>query len=187
MANRSPSSARRAFSVVELLVIIGIVIGVISTLVVGLSIATRRARGANTEFLMNSIASALSRFKSETGYLPLSLGDPQAQLGVTPATARGTGTVPTTGWARDVINAAGLPMVNNAPNYGGWSADQRRLLQRAGSATALPEFLLGPGDRSADGYGWIFASGAPVTNTPGYREQPVLGIRNPGQDGCWGA
>jgi type II secretory pathway pseudopilin PulG len=187
MANRSPSSARRAFSVVELLVIIGIVIGVISTLVVGLSIATRRARGANTEFLMNSIASALSRFKSETGYLPLSLGDPQAQLGVTPATARGTGTVPTVGWARDVINAGGLPMVNNAPNYGGWSADQRRLLQRAGSATALPEFLLGPGDRSADGYGWIFASGTPDTTTAGYREQPVLGIRNPGQDGCWGA
>ena len=60
MAHRSPSSARRAFSVVELLVIIGIVIGVISTLVVGLSIATRRARGANTEFLMNSIASALA-------------------------------------------------------------------------------------------------------------------------------
>jgi type II secretory pathway pseudopilin PulG len=175
--------------VVELLVIIGIVIGVISTLVVGLSIATRRARGANTEFLMNSIASALSRFKSETGYLPLSLGDPQAQLGVTPATARGTGAVPTTGWARDVINAAGFPLVNEAPSYGAWSADQRRLLQRAGSATALPEFLLGPGDRSADGYGWIFkpAPNSTDMNAPGWREQPVLGIRNPGQDGCWGA
>ena len=55
------SVIRRGFTVVEILVVLGIVIGVISTLIVGLGYGARRARIANTEFLMNSIVAGLTR------------------------------------------------------------------------------------------------------------------------------
>ncbi|MFM8785001.1 MAG: type II secretion system protein, partial [Phycisphaerales bacterium] len=73
---RIPARRTAGFSVVEILVVLGIVIGVISTVIVGLNVAAGRARTANTEFLLNSMTSAITRFRSETGYLPLSLGDP---------------------------------------------------------------------------------------------------------------
>jgi hypothetical protein len=79
---------------------------------------------------------------------------------------------------------------SGGPNYGAWSASQRVALQRWCSATTIPEYLLGLGDRSQDGYGVIMESNGSLptnTGTPGYREQPTLGIRNPGQDGAWGS
>ena len=187
-----PRAARRAFTVVELLVVVGIVIGVISTLLVGLNIATRRARGANTEFLMNSIVTALSRFKSEVGYFPVALGEPDQLLGsaLTPAQP------PLRGWARSGLDvgdpaAGGIPALgaDGTPQYGTWSAQARTRVQRSGSATALPDFLIGPGDRSEDGYGVVLENGALPANiaSAGYREQPAVGIRNPGSDGLWGA
>jgi type II secretory pathway pseudopilin PulG len=187
---RTPARRTPGFTVVEILVVLGIVIGVISTVIVGLNAAASRARTANTEFLMNSIVSAISRFRSETGYLPLPLGDPQL-IGSTVGTAYGPSGGPPTdcGWARDGLRFASLDVLaDGSPNYGAWGA-RSRTLQLTGSVTALPEFLLGPGDRSQDGYGVIRPGGVlpTVTNTPGYREQPVLGIRNPGQDGLWGA
>ena len=72
-----PAGLGRGFTVVEILVVLGIVIGVISTLVVGLGFAARRARVANTEFLMNSIVAGMTRFRAETGYIPPILGDAQ--------------------------------------------------------------------------------------------------------------
>jgi hypothetical protein len=65
-----------------------------------------------------------------------------------------------------------------------------RAVQAWCSNTSIVEYLIGPGDRSQDGYGVILESngGLPTaTNTPGFREQPSLGIRNPGPDGLWGA
>jgi type II secretory pathway pseudopilin PulG len=179
----------RGFSVVEILVVLGIVIAVISTVVVGLNLAASRARVANTEFLMSSISNALSRFRSETGYLPVALGDPSIP-GIGTGTPRGPVTgAPTPGWGRDGLKPPSLAQVNGAPNYGAWNPAERQGLQLTGSVTSLPEFLLGPGDRSQDGYGVIMVGGAlpTATDTPGYREQPALGIRNPGSDGLWGA
>jgi type II secretory pathway pseudopilin PulG len=182
-----PPSARRAFTVVELLVVIGIVIGIISTLLVGLNIASRRARGANTEFLMNSIVTALTRFRSEVGYFPVALGDPGQLAGdaVVPAQP------PARGWCRAGLNA-GAPAVGvdaaGEAVYDGWSTADRARIQRSASSTSLPEFLVGPGDRSEDGYGIILDNGAfPPAGSPGYREQPAVGIRDPGRDGLWGA
>ena len=188
--SRSRACPRRGFTVVEILVVLGVVIGIISTLVVGLNIAARRARVANTEFLMNSIVSGLTRFRAETGYLPPLLGDPSAQLGMSPSTPSTTGSAPTVGWARDVLAPPAMPgSQTGGPNYGSWSAQQKANLQKWCSYTTIPEYLLGIGDRSQDGYGVIMDStGAlPASGTPGYREQPTLGIRNPGSDGAWGS
>jgi type II secretory pathway pseudopilin PulG len=185
-----PARSRRArpaagVSVVELLVVLGILIAIISSLVVGLNYASRKARVANTEFLMNSIMAGMVRFKAETGYLPPVLSDPRQMPNGNGGTAFGQ-----VGWARDGITP---PTVagdqQNGPAYGSWNAQQNLAVQRWFSATTVPEYLLGTGDRSQDGYGVILnANGSlPADGTPGYREQPALGIRNPGQDGLWGA
>lgn len=176
---------RRAFTVVELLVVMGVVMGIIAMLAVGLTAAARRARVANTEFLMNSIASALAQFQADVGYLPPVLGVPDE-------VESGASTTPfgTLGWGRDLIMP---PTVANATNanamWGNWSQNQIQSVQRYRSATTLAEYLLGMGDRSQDGYGVILDSNGalPATGTPGYREQPPLGIRHPGEDGVWGA
>jgi len=181
----------RGFTVVEILVVLGIVIGVISTLVVGLGYAARRARVANTEFLMNSIVAGMTRFRAETGYIPPILGDAQQLSSSGNVTNPNGNSAPAVGWLRNVLLPSSLPVTaSGGPNYGAWSASQRVALQRWCSATTIPEYLLGLGDRSQDGYGVIMESnGALPTNTgtPGYREQPTLGIRNPGQDGAWGS
>ena len=181
----------RGFTVVEILVVLGIVIGVISTLVVGLGYAARRARVANTEFLMNSIVAGMTRFRAETGYIPPILGDAQ-QVSASGNVSNPNGnTAPQPGWLRDVLLPSSLPVTAaGGPNYGAWSATQRTTLQRWCSTTTVPEYLLGLGDRSQDGYGVIMESNGSLptnTGTPGYREQPTLGIRNPGQDGAWGS
>lgn len=176
--NGRPRTAPRAaggFTVVEILVVLGIVIAIIATLLVGLGAASKRARVANTEFLMNSIVTAMASFRKDTGYLPPALG-----LGATPAV---TGGQPTVGWARDLLAP---PAVSASPP----TQQERTLIQAYRSATTLPEYLLGLGDRSQDGWGVILENtgGLPtVTTTAGYREQPALGIRNPGTDGVWGA
>ena len=181
----------RGFTVVEILVVLGIVIGVISTLVVGLGFAARRARVANTEFLMNSIVAGMTRFRAETGYIPPILGD--AQQLTAPGTVNNPNgnNAPPAGWLRNALLPTAMPATaSGGPNYGAWSNPQKTALQYWCSTTTIPEYLLGLGDRSQDGYGVIMESnGALPTNTatPGYREQPTLGIRNPGQDGAWGS
>ena len=186
-----PAGLGRGFTVVEILVVLGIVIGVISTLVVGLGYAARRARVANTEFLMNSIVAGMTRFRAETGYIPPILGDAQQLSSSGNVTNPNGNSAPAVGWLRNVLLPSSLPVTaSGGPNYGAWSASQRVALQRWCSATTIPEYLLGLGDRSQDGYGVIMESNGSLptdTGTPGYREQPTLGIRNPGQDGAWGS
>jgi type II secretory pathway pseudopilin PulG len=183
------SVVRRGFTVVEILVVLGIVIGVISTLIVGLGYGARRARIANTEFLMNSIVVGLKIFSSETGYMPPILGVPSQVGSPDPGTPFGQ-----LGWCRDLLWRRPLtsppPPTGGGPDYASWSATDRQNLQKWCSATTIPEYLLGLGDRSQDGYGVIMEGTGALptnTNTPGYREQPALGIRNPGSDGGWGS
>ncbi len=182
---RADSAVATGFTVVEILVVLGIIIGVITTLLVGLNAAARRSRVANTASLMNTIALALAQFKADTGYLPPMLGTP-GQVNA------GTGTpFGTVGWARDLLAPPAL--AGNAqigPDYGNWSGADRQNLQRWCSSTSLPEYLVGFGDRSQDGWGVILDSAGALptdTTSAGWREQPALGIRPPGQDGVWGA
>ena len=73
---RSRRFARRpGFTVVELLVVMAIIILLIGVLLVGLSQAAGTAQKAQTQFLMNSMAAALAKFKGDHGYLPPVLGD----------------------------------------------------------------------------------------------------------------
>jgi len=185
-----PAGLGRGFTVVEILVVFGIVIGVISTLVVGLGYAARRARVANTEFLMNSIVAGMTRFRAETGYIPPILGDAQ-QLSSGTVTNPNGNAAPPVGWLRNVLVPTAMPAAaSGGPNYPAWTSLQKKALQNWCSTTTIPEYLLGLGDRSQDGYGVIMESNGSLpttTDTPGYREQPTLGIRNPGQDGAWGS
>jgi type II secretory pathway pseudopilin PulG len=176
---------RRAFTVVELLVVMGIIIGIVATLVVGLTAASRSARVANTEFMMNTMASALATFRNETGYLPPILSAPNQVITGAPTTAFGT-----IGWGRDLVFS---PNIGSTPppanHWANWSNIDQDTIQRYVSATSMAEYLLGLGDRSQDGYGVILdGTGAlPPGGTPGSREQPTAGIRHPGADGVWGA
>ena len=177
-------SKRRAFTVVELLVVIGVIILVVGTLAVGLTAAMRRAREAKTEFLMDSISKGMAQFKASVGYLPPVLGDPSVAYG---GASTPSGQV---GYMRDLVAPPSLPAGPSGGNYwGNWSAAQGAQVQRYGSITTIAEYLLGPGDRSQDGYGVIVDTNGslPSSDTPGGREQDTMGLRDPGRDGVWGA
>lgn len=176
--------ARRAFTIVELLVVIGIVIAILGTLLVGLAAANRRAQMANTEFLMDSMVTAIAKFKADTGYLPPILGVPNAVSSGAPTTPFGT-----LGWGRDLVLPPALGTSASGNYWDAWSAQDRTAIQQYRSLTSLPEYLLGFGDRSQDGYGGILGAGGsmPAAGTAGSREMPTTGIRDPGRDGVWGA
>ena len=187
----APAIQRRAFTLVELLVVIGVIAMLVGLLIVGINAAQKRAQKMNTQFLLSSISQALSRFKSDHGYYPPMLGDPTeltASLGW-PATASAT---PKTqiGFARDLM----APPIN--PSSGTtntkvsqWAPQEATALQNWYSLTSLAEYLIGAGDRSQDGYGICgeLPDTVPTDPLPGQRELPRAGIRSPGMDGVWGA
>ena len=173
------ATSRPGFTITEMLVTVGVIVILASILVISLSSATRSAQRAKTIQLMNSIKTAISRFKVDQGYLPPMLG-----VAGTNADSPGHG--------RDLL---GLP---GASNVGGNATNSDFYeLQSHYSLTSLPEYLLGYGDRRYDGYGFVSSPtellpplGAPnVPGTPsyqpGYNEYPGLGFRSPGLDGCW--
>lgn len=181
--------ARAGFTIVELLVVLGVLIGIITTLVVGVGASMRRARVANTEYLMTSLAVGLVQFKAEVGYLPpvlgnpLQLDQPQYPLPADVNSARG--------WARDAVAPPQLTAgTDDSADDVTWGTAEFARVQRWFSVTTLAEYLVGPGDRSEDGFGVVLqANGALPADqtTPGAREAPPVGIRNPGPDGVWGA
>lgn len=155
---------RRAFTIIELLVVVGIIVLLVGILIVGLSGAARTAQGAQTRALMSSVANALVRFKADVGYLPPVLGP-----GATPVGAAG--------YAQDLRACPATITAGNANQVREWF-----------SATSLATYLIGAGNRNSDGFGCVgdpaFTSGSPP---PGARERPTLGIKHPGRDGVWGA
>ncbi|MEE2972168.1 MAG: hypothetical protein VX672_03500 [Planctomycetota bacterium] len=170
---RSRGFARRpAFTVVELLVVMAIIILLIGILLVGLSQAAGTAQKAQTRFLMNSMAAALAQFKGDHGYLPPVLADGSLFGG------QGTpDNLP--GWSRDVV----LP----PPSGPDPDNDQVRGRQNWFSVTSPSEYLLGYGDRTADGYGLVGGFADAEEGQPGFVESPAVGFRSPGGDGAWGA
>lgn len=155
------TSRRRAFTITEMLVTVGVIVVLASILVAALSQAGRAAQKGKTVFLMSSIKDGLVRFKADHGYLPPILGSNGTNEG-------------SVGYGRDLL---GLPGDSNS-------------LQGYYSLTSLPEYLLGYDDRRMDGYGYVAGSAGllpPDDSEPGYREHPGLGMRSPGPDGYWNA
>ena len=206
----------KGFTLIELLVVIGIISMLVSLLVMGVGAATRRAQMANTRFLMSSLVQATVRFKADHGYYPPVLGAPsdllkfgQPTLGWTTQNSRPTpaptSTAPSIGFMRDML----MPPSNGIddPTKVGlkvpqWTestastigrsrpqSSEAQALQQWHSITSPAEYLVGSGDRSADGYGICgnLPDVMPDDLKPGQREIPREGIRSPGIDGVWGA
>ncbi len=197
------NQTRPAFTLIELLVVIGIIALLVGLIIVGIGAAQRRAQQVNTKFLMSSISQALARFKSDHGYYPPVLGDP-SQILTYPSTPPVTLTKGILGWTvttstpstnvgymRDLL----LPPYNKSAGatattkVSQWTSDEGKALQNWNSVTTLAEYLVGAGDRSADGYGICgeLPDTLPKDLTAGQRELPRAGIRSPGLDGVWGA
>ncbi|MSR42264.1 MAG: type II secretion system protein [Phycisphaerales bacterium] len=67
-------NARTAFTLVELLVTIGIIVLLLGVLSAVVGVGTRRAQMASTTFLMNSISQGIETFRGDHGYVPPVLG-----------------------------------------------------------------------------------------------------------------
>ena len=157
---------RRAFTIIELLTVVGIIVVLVGLLVVAVSSASKVAQAASTRSMMGAVSRALTQFKTDMGYLPPVLGSP-----TTGATQTGS-----VGYLRDLV----LP-----PNLtGGPTPLQVTQIQNYYSMTSMVEYLIGPGGRDEDGYGAI---GIPANTTQGFKELPPAGIRSPLKDGVWGA
>ena len=176
MTARAASNLQvRAFTIIELLVTVAIIILLLGLLLVGLQQAARAAQVAQTKTLMSSINRALVSFKTDVGYYPPVLGR---------GSGNGSQPVGQLGFGRDLLVPPLLP--SGAANLAA--------LQQWNSFTSLPEYLLGYGSRTADGYGVVVPwdpiqpkpSGLMATQ-PGKFEEPRTGIRHPGRDGVWGA
>ncbi len=155
----------RAFTVVELLVVVAVIVLLVGILVTVLSSSAKAAQAASTRALMGSISSALARFKTDLGYFP-------PVLGAAPSMPSAVGS---SGHLRDLL----IPQV-----IGGPTLPQQVTPQNYCSITTLVEYLIGPGGRDQDGYG---AVGTPVANSLGSKEIPAVGIRAPLKDGAWGS
>ncbi|MDA1007732.1 MAG: hypothetical protein O2800_01825 [Planctomycetota bacterium] len=177
MMNRStslksrPAEWSRGFTIVELLVTIGIIVALLGLLLVGLNAASAFAKRAKTSTLMHTIAQGLAQFKEDVGYYPPVLG------------VRGASTVASVpgeiGYARDLL----MPPAIANPTVP--TAAEMASVRNWWSITSLPDYLVGYDDRTRDGYGFVSAS--PLANSPGQMEMPINGIRHCGRDGVWGA
>ncbi len=157
---------RRAFTIIELLTVVGIIVTLVGILIVTVARTSKAAQGASTRQLMGAVSKALAQFRSDLGYFPPVLGAPTS----------GGSAAGTRGYLRDLV----LP-----PE---WSATPTQVeldrVQNYYSMTSMIEYLMGIGGRDEDGYG---AVGVPIANTPGAKEMPPAGIRTPTRDGVWGA
>lgn len=153
---------RRAFTIIELLTVVGIIVVLVGLLIVAVSSASKAAQAASTRSMMGAVSRALTQFKTDMGYLPPVLGLP-----TTGASQNGS-----VGYLRDLV----LPPILT----GGSTPLEATQIQNYYSMTAMVEYLIGPGGRDEDGYGAI---GIPANTTQGFKELPPAGIRSPLKDG----
>lgn len=157
--------APRAFTVVELLTVVAVIVLLVGILVVVLSASAKAAQSASTRALMGTVSNALIRFKTDMGYLPPVLGSAPS----------GSSNMGTPGYLRDLL----IPQAIGGPNL-----PQQVGPQNYVSITSLVDYLVGPGGRDQDGYGGV---GTPLSGSLGAKEIPPAGIRSPLKDGAWGA
>ena len=185
---RRAAPVPRGFTIVELLVVLGVLAALLAVAAAAAGWAMRRARTASTEALLETLAVAVHSFRSDVGYLPPVLADPGLMPDGTPGALPGT-----FGWSRDAVAAPQLPPADDpssGPRQDAWSPDDLLSVQAWCSTTSLAEYLVGPGDRSQDGFGVVLGGDGALpaaADSPGSRELPSVGIRHPGADGVWGA
>ncbi len=166
-----PMNNRRAFTIIELLTVVGIIVVLVGLLVVAVSSASKAAQAASTRSMMGAVSRALTQFKTDIGYLPPVLGFPTVGASQPGANYSGRG------YLRDLVLPPIVDTVSPTPQ-------QVNQIQNYYSMTSMVEYLIGPGGRDEDGYGAI---GIPGTTTQGFKELPPAGIRSPLKDGVWGA
>jgi len=174
------SRGTRAFTIVELLIVIAVIIMLMGILIVAINSATRTAQGTNTRALMSSIKQALVRFRGDVGYYPPVLGDVDPQIFDDPEEHDLRKLFGPLGkdreWGTDDDIVPDWSEIEENPEYAA-------KVQEWYSVTSLAEYLLGYGHHNQDGYGAV-----PSTPTDLFpQERPPLGIRDPGRDGVWGA
>ncbi len=131
----------RGFTMIEILVTMGIIVVLIGLLVVAAGGARSAALASTTSTRLNALTQAATRFEADTGYLPPLLDNDRAGIdGVEPTRV----------------------MVGSRPAY--LTAMQRRY-----SYTSPAEYLLGYGTEAEDGYGAVTdASGAVTEASDGF-------------------
>lgn len=122
---------RAGFTIVELLVVVGVIATLVAILIVALAAASTRAQAAKTQALMTSISQALATFERDFNYLPPALGSEGAD------------------------NAANRRPFLSPPVFTGAAdfSDQAWVdqLQDYYSLTTLAEYLIGYDGAAADG------------------------------------
>ena len=167
---------RRAFTIVELLVVVGIIVVLVGLLVVAVSSASKAAQAASTRSMMGALSRALTQFKSDIGYFPPVLGFPTTG-------ASQTGSV---GYLRDLVlppTLPGIPSPQPTPL-------QVTQIQNYYSMTSMVEYLIGPGGKNEDGYGAVGTVSQwtdSAVKIAALKDSPAAGIRSPLNDGVWGA
>ena len=164
--------ARRAFTIIELLTVVGVIVVLAGLLVVAVSSASKAAQAASTRSMMGAVSRGLTQFKTDLGYLPPVLGFP-----TTGASQNGS-----VGYLRDLV----LPPILT----GGSTPLEVTQIQNYYSMTAMVEYLIGPGGKDEDGYGAIGTVSQwtdPAVKIAALKESPAAGIRSPLKDGVWGA
>lgn len=124
-AGRRPCP-RRAFTIIELLISVTIIIILLSILIVAVNAAQRTAQKAKTESLMTAIKQGMVRFKEDMGYIPPVL-DINRDL-------------PMTGGQAALPNPADSSYIDDVQDWY--------------SVTSLPDYLLGYSHHQHDGYGY---------------------------------
>jgi len=163
---------RRAFTIIELLTVVGIIVVLVGLLVVAVSSASKAAQAASTRSMMGAVSRALTQFKTDLGYLPPVLGFPTT----------GASQTTSVGYLRDLV----LPPILT----GGSTPLEVTQIQKYYSMTAMVEYLIGPGGKDEDGYGAIGTVSQwtdPAVKIAALKESPAAGIRSPLKDGVWGA
>ncbi len=163
---------RRAFTIIELLTVVGIIVVLVGLLVVAVSSASKAAQAASTRSMMGAVSRALTQFKTDLGYLPPVLGFPTT----------GASQTTSVGYLRDLV----LPPILT----GGSTPLEVTQIQNYYSMTAMVEYLIGPGGKDEDGYGAIGTVSQwtdPAVKIAALKESPAAGIRSPLKDGVWGA
>jgi len=150
-------TSQRAFTLIELLITISLIVILVSILTLALSSARTAAQVAETRSRLSALLQATVRFKDDVGYYPAVL-DVQRNLATLP--------------------------IFPSPNSGSPQQSYRYQLQEWHSITSPAEFLIGYGNREEDGYGRLPGS---QQDDSDYEEIPRLGIRHPSIDGVWRA